>query len=69
VTIPNHILLIALDLKHRYGASALELSLQRVDSHLETGEVDEAREWTQVATVLARALLRPDDMQTQPTPL
>jgi hypothetical protein len=72
VTVPNHILLIAIDWKHRYGASSLELALNRVDAHLELEEIEEARAWNQVATVLARALLRPDDVQqtpVQPTPL
>jgi hypothetical protein len=56
VTTPNHILMIALDWKHRYGAAALEMALNRVASHIELEECDEALEWTQVATVLAQQL-------------
>jgi hypothetical protein len=77
VTIPNHALLMALDWKHRYGSSSLELVLARIDVHLKAGEVVDAREWTQVATVLTRALLRTDASvvgiaearRAQPTPL
>lgn len=78
VTIPNHVLLVALDLKHRYGIAAMELALQRITAFLESGESDDAKEWVLVATVLSRALLRPEDLQhldvvhppakTQPTP-